>query len=62
MRYRALGSTNSGRYATVFAHPSGKFTYAIDGGVTGPMSPESAWLKIDEEPVMLFHAKDGVER
>ena len=55
-----IGDTmNSGHYVTIFALSSGGFMYASDGEVNGPMSLESAWRTIDEEPAILFYSKEG---
>lgn len=49
-----------GRYVSIFALPSGDFTYAIDGRANGPMSHEAAWSEIDAKPVILFYAMEQV--
>ena len=48
----------TGHYVAIFDLPSGEFMFASDESVDGPMTFESAWSKINAEPVILFYAME----
>ena len=47
-----------GNYVAIFPLPTGEYMFASDERVLGPMTFESAWSMINDEPVILFYPNE----
>ena len=49
---------DSGHYVAIFALPTSEYMFASDDRVLGPMTFDSAWSMIRDEPVVLFYSEE----